>query len=372
MSKKIATKININNNKNKTNDNSNQTSNDQNQNITIEVKNFNQIEDYCCNGYQEHFDKISGKSLENYKLSILAKVLNNDDPDMLKYIVGKVKFSPDDVVEKFRFQCKNSKNFKEIIRIIIDCDTKIKDILLSDIYFKKFIADNNLNLIKEIHRLRQENSIQKIKLNLSDVSVSNYSNLDIFFWLIDEDFFGIEKNNINVKTNQRIVIKILREYLRSYNVELNKFKTLIEKLNFNFTDLGEIFNKNNPCQTGFSYILEELINRNKEELIYYLFEHIKPENIINPDKKITYIKNLIYANNYSLFMFIMEKMQSIKLLADFTYYDSSNIMDSISDSENTDYKIIYELLKLDIEPKRGTKLYELYRMIKFSNKHYYY
>ncbi len=148
--------------------------------------------------------------------------------------------------------------------------------------------------------------------------------------------------------------------------------SLLEKLNFNLTDLGEIFNKNNPCQTGFSYILEELINRNKEDIIYYLFEHIKPENIINSDKKITYIKNLIYANNYSLFMFIMEKMQSIKLLTDFTYYDSSNIMDSISDTEKTDYKIIYELLKLDIEPKRGTKLYELYRMIKFSNKHYYY
>ena len=107
----------------------------------------------------------------------------------------------------------------------------------------------------------------------------------------------------------------------------------MDKLNFKTTNLSEIFNKN----YGYECILEDLISRGKSEIIYYLFEYIKPEDIINKDKKSNYIRKLIITNDYELFMFVMEHLASLKLLSGFTYFENSHIIESIDN--NTDYKI---------------------------------
>ena len=83
MIKKIVKKLTSNNTGN--NDNNSPVQNKEN--ILIEVKNFRQIEEYCCNGYQEYFDKISPKSFENCKMDMMRTVLVNDDPEMLKYLL---------------------------------------------------------------------------------------------------------------------------------------------------------------------------------------------------------------------------------------------------------------------------------------------
>jgi hypothetical protein len=330
--------------------------------ILIEVKNFRQIEDYCCDGYQEYFDNISTNNLELYRGDLIRKVLSNDDPEMLKYLLKRFnKFSSNDLVDKFKFgYCKDSKNFKNIIKILIDYDSDIKNILLNDQYFKYFCVEKKLPVVKEIHRLRIENITPKIKLNFTEISISNYSDPNVFYWLIDEDFFDLK--NINPQTLEKTKVKLLREYLRSSKVVLDVFKNLMNKLNFKTTDLSEMFNKN----YGYECILEDLINRGNSELIYYLFEHIKPETIINKDRKSNYIKKLIITNDYELFMFVMEHLASLKLLSGFTYFENSHIIESIDN--NTDYKIIYEMLKLDLEPKKGTKYSELCKMIKTFSK----
>lgn len=349
-------KLLINNNENKQN---------QIDKIFIEVKNFRQIEDYCYDGYQECFDNISTNSLELYKTDLIRKVLNNDDPEMLKYLIKRLnKFISNDLIDKFRFgYCKDSKNFNNIIKILIDYDSEIKNILLNDQYFKFFCVERKLDFVKEIHRLRLENGKPINKLNILEISISNYSDPNVLYWLIDEDFFDLK--NINPEILEKPKVKLFKEYLRMNKIDLNVFKTIMDKLNFKTTNLSEIFNK----IYGYECILEDLISRGKNELIYYLFEHIKPEDIINKDKKSNYIRKLIITNDYELFMFVMQHLASLKLLSGFTYFENSHIIESIHD--NTEYKIMYELLKLGIEPKKGTKYSELCKMIININKNKY-
>jgi hypothetical protein len=370
MIKKVIDKLTGTNTNINTNTNNDNKQNEIN-NKLVEVKNFRQIEEYCCNGYQEYFDNISSNNLEQFKFELMNKVLNNDDSEMLEYLLkrfNKKFISSNDLVEKFKFNyLKDSKNFKNIIKILIEYDSEIKKILLNDIYFKNFCAERKIDFVKEIYNLRQENKIPKIKFNITDISISNYSDPNVLYWLIDEDFFDFK--SINPQMLEKTKVKLFREYLRSSKVELDILKILMDKLNFKTTDLVEIFNKINNYSNGYAYIIEDLIQRNKSEIIYYLFEHIKPEDLLIKDRKCNYIKQLIYRNNYELFMFVMKHLANLKLLSDFTYYDNSYIIESIND--DTDYQIIYELLKLNIEPRKGNKYFELYKMInKFNNNQY--
>jgi hypothetical protein len=366
MINKVIDKLTSNNTNTNTNTN---TNNDNKQNEInkklIEVKNFRQIEDYCCNGYQEFFDNISTNSLEIYRVDLIRKVLSNDDPEMFEYLLKRLnKFNLNDLIDKFRFAyCKDSKNFKNMIKILIDHDSDIKNIFLSDQYFRFFCVERKLDIVKEIHRLRIEKGNSKIKLNITEITISNYSDPNVFYWLIDEDFFDF--NSINPQMLEKTKVKLLREYLRSNRICLDVFKNLIDKLNFKTTNLKEMFNKS----YGYECILEDLITRGKREVIYYLFEHIKPEDMINKDKKSNYIRKLIITNDYELFMFVMHHLASLKSLFDFTYFENSHINESICD--NTDYQIIYELLKLEIEPKKGNKYFELCKMIKTISKKNY-
>ena len=336
--------------------NNNDDKQNQQNNMLIDVKYFRQIDDFCCDGYQEYFDNISQNSLEVYRTDLIKKVLSNDDSEMLKYLLKRLnKFTPNDLIDKFRFgYCKDSKNFKNIV--------------LNDQYFKYFLSERKLDVVKEIHRLRIENENPKIKFNITEISNylnPNYSDPNVLYWLIDEDFFDLK--TINPPTFEKTKVKIFREYLRTSKVDFNVFKILMDKLNFKTLNLSEMFNK----IYGYECILEDLISRGKNELIYYLFEHIKPEDIINKDRKSNYIRKLIITNDYELFMFVMKHLACLKLLSGFTYFENSHIIESIDN--NTDYKIIYEMLKLELEPKKGTKYSELCKIIKtISNNKYLY
>ncbi len=367
MIKKIVKKLTGNNTGN--NDKNSQVQNKENkpyqiENILIEVKNFRQIEEYCCDGYQEYFDKISVKSFENYKMDMIRTVLVNDDPEMLKYLLKKINnFNMFDIAEKFKY-CynNNNKNIKEILKILFDFNLDIKKNILDNSNFRYYLNNKKLDVVKVIHEERLKENIPKMNFDFG-VTVSNYNDINVLFWLIDEDFFVLEK--INKQTFEKNRIKLFRDYLKTNKANLEDFKTLMNKLEFKNTDLPEIFNKNS-CSTGYTHILYDLINKNKKELIYYLFEHIKPADIINKENNgFEYIKKLIYTNDYELFMFLMEQMNKLKLFQNtFYYYESARIIDCIDD--NTDYRIIYELLKLNIEPKNTSKYYPIYKMINHS------
>ena len=94
-------------------------------------------------------------------------------------------------------------------------------------------------------------------------------------------------------------------------------------------------------------------------------QYYSTSEFIEDIQRIKYIKKLIYTNDYELFMFLMGQMNKLKLFQNtFYYYESARIIDCIDD--NTDYKIIYELLKLNIEPKYTSKYYPMYKMINNS------
>ena len=111
-----------------------------------------------------------------------------------------------------------------------------------------------------------------------------------------------------------------------------------------------------------------LINKKQVEIIYFLFEHVKPELIIKVNNIVRIIEQLIKLNDYSLFMFIMKHIFIINFdsLNNLTnnYYLQHAV--NYNENTNTDKKIILELIKLKIEPKKGTKYYDYYKNLQFN------
>ena len=115
-------------------------------------------------------------------------------------------------------------------------------------------------------------------------------------------------------------------------------------------------------------VLETLLSNKQVEIIYFLFEHVKPELIIKVNNIVRIIENLIKLNDYSLFMFIMKHIFIINLdsLNNLTHnYYLQNAV-NYYDNSNTDKRIILELIKLKIEPRKGTKYYDYYNNLKFN------
>lgn len=352
MSKKIANKI------SKFNDSTIPIV--ENTNI-IEIKNFRQIEEYCCNGYQEYFNRISDKNLELYKSEILNTVLKNEDIDMLKYFLNK--FEPTDLVTKILYYYKRCTNCKELIQVITEKCPKIIPELISNNMFKNFISEKKLEFVELIYELRKKNNLEQIDFSNS---IPNFFDINVLFWLIDQKIKGFDFSSNSKTTNNKI--QLIRNFLCDNErlVTLDNLKKLIEKINFNPIDFEKLFHNKSGYNSSNSTILHHLIIEGKIDIIYYLFEYVKPSTIINSNKRREIINALINLNDFELFMFMMKHLNSLKLLNDFSYWEQSSFFNTVINS--SDNKIIYELIKLKFEPPKTSKYYDLYVNIKNFNK----
>ena len=263
----------------------------------IEVPYFDKIKEFCLDGYEEYFDKITTTNLKKFTDEIYRHVLLNDQPQMLKYILDRIPIEQDKLFNFILTHYKGEYNEKEILDVILKKYSNIKYSLINNIV--KIVESSKLNFVILIYKLRTTT-----ELILPLVSIQKYWDINVFFWLIDI-------NGINL-TKKNDIVKLLYDYLKSDKVTFINFKKTIEKLKFGNDSLSEIFIASNETYSYLT-VLETLLSNKQVEIIYFLFEHVKPELIIKVNNIVRIIENLIKLNDYSLFMFIMKHIFIINL-----------------------------------------------------------
>ena len=317
----------------------------------IEVPYFDKIKEYCSDGYEEYFDKITVNNLKKFTDDIYRHVLQTDQSKMLEYMLDRIPIEQDKLFNFILTHYKGGYNEKEILDIILKKYPNIRYSLINNII--KIVESNNLNFVIEIYNLRS-----KTELNLPLIPIQKYLDINVFYWLIDI-------NGIDL-TKTKDIVKLLFDYLKSDKVKFINFKNSIEKLKFDNNNLSEIFIASNETYSYLT-VLEALLSNKQVEIIYFLFEHVKPELIIKTNNIARIVEQLVKYGDYSLFMFIMKHIVIINFesLNNLThnYYLQSAV--NYNDYTNTDKKIILELIKLKIEPKKGTKYYDYYTSLHF-------
>lgn len=317
----------------------------------IEVPYFDKIKEYCSDGYEEYFDKITTNNLKKFTDEIYRHVLLTDQPKMLEYILDRIPIDQDKIFNLIISSYRGGYNEKEILDVILKKYPNIKYSLINNII--KIVESSKLNFVIEIYKLRSTT-----QLNLPFTPIQKYWDINVFYWLIDLNAFDLTKT--------KDIVKLLFDYLKSDKVKFINFKKTIEKLKFDNNNLSEIFITSNE---SYSYltVLEALLINKQVEIIYFLFEHVKPELIIKTSNIARIVEQLVKYGDYSLFMFIMKHVFTINFesLNNLTHnYYLQNAV-NYNDNSNTDKKIILELIKLKIEPKKGTKYYDYYLSLNF-------
>jgi hypothetical protein len=137
----------------------------------------------------------------------------------------------------------------------------------------------------------------------------------------------------------------------------------IEKINFNKSELDKIFFVKNTNNYNDQYVLTELLYVKKDDLIYYFFEILKPEQIISIHKTKMIFKYLIIHSNYKMFMFMTQHIILLKYddFLDDPEYSNKCINEYCS--KDTDKRIVYELVKLGCKVNKDSKYYNDYKNI---------
>lgn len=318
----------------------------------IEIPYFEKIREYCSDGYEEYFDKISIINLKKFTDDIYRHVLLTDQPKMLEYMLERIPIEQDKLFNFILTHYKGGNYEKEILDVILKKYPDIQYSLRNNI--GKIIESSKLNFVIETYNLRSTS-----ELNLPFTPIQRYWDINVFYWLIDLNAFDLTKKND--------IVKLLYDYLKSDKVKFLNFKKSIEKLKFDNNNLSEIFIASNETYSYLT-VLEALLSNKQVEIIYFLFEHVKPELIIKTNNIARIIEQLIKLNDYSLFMFIMKHIFIINFdsLNNLTHNYYLQYAVNYNENSNTDKKIILELIKLKIEPKKGTKYYDYYKNLHFN------
>ena len=116
----------------------------------IEVPYFEKIREYCSDGYEEYFDKISINNLKKFTDDIYRHVLLTDQPKMLEYMFDRIPIEQDKMVNFIltNYNYKGGYNEKEVLDIILKKYPNIRNSLINNI--GKIIESSKLNFVIEI------------------------------------------------------------------------------------------------------------------------------------------------------------------------------------------------------------------------------
>ncbi len=206
-------------------------------------------------------------------------------------------------------------------------------------------------LVQELYKIQTK----PFRCDIYSLKLLNFRDKRNFYWLIDNKMINLDFN----------LIEWLKDELGSIESDINSdnIDYLLEKINFNKSELDKIFFVKTTNNYNDQYVLTELLYGKKDNLIYYFFEILKPEQIISMHKTKIIFKYLIIHSNYKMFMFITQHIILLKyddFLKDFEYCNKCIEYCNI----NTDVRIVYELVKLGCKINKDSKYYNDYKNIK--------
>lgn len=312
--------------------------------------------DYLSDGYEKYFDSILTNKLLTYKHRIYLIILNDEQISMFEYMMKRIPLPKEELITRFINDFSGEIYFNEFIEVIHKYYSDFNNILLKKEYFNKFILKKNIGFVKNFIEFRKNNGIYNNSINCNRLQIKEICDKNVFYWLIDNDMFILDYS---------LKVKIIYDYLFLEYADLENLNNILKKFYFTIDQLKNLLiekiNKNEKL-----ILLLELIKKKKIEIIYYLFEIIEPDILINKYAVDDIISNLIDLANYKLFVFIFKKIILLKYS-----YSNYRIKEKLSFPifnyyENNGYdnnKIIYELIKLGIKPPKYSKYIDIAKNI---------
>jgi hypothetical protein len=312
--------------------------------------------DYLFDGYETYFDLLPTSKLSNYKHRIYTTILSDEQINMFKYMMKRIPLSKEELITRFITDFSGEIYFNQFIEVINEYNPNFNNILLKKEYLNKFILKKNIRFVKSYIEFRKNNGINNNSINCNKLQIKEICDKNVYYWLIENDMLILD---ILIKK------KIIYDYLFLRYADLENLNSILKKFNFTIDDfknlLIEKINKNEKL-----ILLLELIKKNKIEIIYYLFEIIESDILINKYAVDDIISKVIDIGNYKLFVFIFKKIILLKYS-----YSNYRIKEKLSFPifnyyENIAYdnnKIIYELIKLGIEPSKCSKYIDIAKNI---------
>jgi len=303
--------------------------------------------DYLSDGYETYFDLLPTSKLSNYKHRIYTTILSDEQIDMFKYMMKRIPLSKEELITRFITDFSGEIYFNQFIEVINEYNPNFNNILLKKEYLNKFILKKNIRFVKSYIEFRKNNGINNNSINCNKLQIKEICDKNVYYWLIENDMLILD---ILIKK------KIIYDYLFLGYADLENLNRILKKFNFSIDDFKNLLIEkiNNNYKL---IILLELIKNKKIEIIYYLFEIINSDILINKYAIDDIICKLIELANYKLFKFIFKKIILLKYSYS-NYKIKEKLIHLTNNYENIAYdnnKIIYELIKLGINPPKYSK-----------------
>ncbi len=331
------------------------------QNITIIINNFSQVSEYLYDEYLEYIKRIKIKFINANLELFLETIIQNDQLELLKYILSKCKYKKISTydVNNLLIHYKGKNHPEEILKILLNKFSDLESYLLkTEGNFRDMVLNSSFEFIKQIYKLKEKTIKNIFRIHIYLIKLYNFNDKRVFYWLLDNELI-----NINYDLTDWLI-----EELNSSLSDINKenIEYLLEKINFNKSELKKIF----IVKKGFysweqdQYVFCELLVNKKYDLMYYFFELLKPEEIINKDEIELILEYLIKYSNYEMFIFVIKHIINLK------YFDFINNEPFIIKYFNidTDERIVYELVKLGCKIDKNSKNYNYFKNITIENK----
>ncbi len=330
------------------------------QNITI--TNFSEVSEYLYDEYLEYIKRIKIKFINANLELFLETIIQNEQIELLKYILKKCKYKKISTyhVSNILIRYKGKNHPEKILKILLNKYSDLSSYILeTEGNFRDIALNSSLEFIKEIYKLKENTNMNISTIHIYNIKLYNFKDKRIFYWLLDNELIKLDY----------VLTDWLVEELTSSISEINSdnIDYLLEKINFNKSELKKIFTIKTSIFDKDRYLLNELIIKKKYNLIYYFFELLKPNEIIHKDADVieTIFKHIIMFSDYDMFMFLMKQIILLKyddFLNDYFLNDYEYSKKCIGYS-NTDKKIIYELVKLGAKVDKNLKYYNDYNNI---------
>ncbi len=319
-------------------------------NNKIKISNLKEVSEYLYDDYLEYFYNVEDIFFKNSISRICSLIIYREQEEFLKFIINKYSnYINISFLESCICSYKGKEKPEKITKIIFEKYPKIKSNIISDDYFKKIIKCAKFEFVKVIYNLRDKLDNKHFKLFVEDYHNYHFCDVKVFFWLFEKNIFVTNKNY-----NLLIWINIELTSLYKYNcVGKYSFNYILEKISFDKSKLKDIFN----ILKGTDSLLVKLIEKSKNELIYYFFELVEPEYIIKKYDVKLIIKYLISYNNHKMFVFILKHIINLKYDYEIEKLKLSTISSYLSQRklEYQTEEIAYELVKLGFKDNKDSK-----------------
>ncbi len=323
-------------------------------NKKIKTINFSDVYEYLYDEYLEYIKRIDISFINTHLDLLLKIIIENEQIELLKYILLNCEYKKLIIYDYrtllLKYTGKN--NPKEILEILLKEYHGLLYLTRDKNYFTNLLYNASFELVQELYKIQ----IKPFRCDIYSLTLCNFKDKRIFYWLIDNKMINLDFN----------LIEWLKDELGSIESDINSdnIDYLLEKINFNKSELDKIFFVKTTNNYNDQYVLTELLYGQKDDLIYYFFKILKPEQIIALNKTKMIFKYLIIHSDYKMFMFMS---QHIILLKYDDFLDDPEYCDEcINDycNKDTDKRIVYELVKLGCKINKDSKYYNDYKNIK--------